>query len=78
MFVYLGGLAWTSSIYQIYLLIFSVIKTKIYVMYKDLNPLSLTIADKLLGVASHFSSAVHVQARPVDIDILMQENSSCC
>lgn len=41
-------------------------------MYKDLNHLSLTIADKLLGVASHFSLAVHVRARPVDIDILVQ------
>lgn len=77
-FAYLGGLAWTGSIYQIYLLIFSVIKTKIYVMYKDLNHLSLTIADKMLGVASHFSLAVHVRARPVDRDILVQANPSRC
>lgn len=68
-----------DQFYQTYLLIFSTIKTKIYMMYKDLNHLNLTIADKLLGVGSHFSSAIHVWARPVDRDILLtQAVSSQC
>lgn len=69
MFVF--GKVSSDEFYQIYLLIFSIV-----MMFKDLNHVNLTMSDKLLGVASHFSYAVHAWARSVDIDILlMPENS---
>lgn len=48
MFVF--GKVSSDEFYQMYLLIFSIV-----MMFKDLNRVNLTVSDKLLGVASHFS-----------------------
>lgn len=50
----------------------SCVKTKMYVMYKDLNHVSLTITVSCLeSVASQFSSAAHAWVRSVNTDSLL-------
>lgn len=70
----------TGSVTPRLLIVLLSIKTKIYVMYKDLSRGSLTITDKLLGVASQFSSAAYAWARSVGTGGLPSPavNSFCC